>query len=78
MFHSLFDRFFGCAHERTTFPLTPARRASVPGVIRNGTYVVCLDCGKELPYNWDEMKIMDPSSQYQNPVVGSLATKHAA
>ena len=21
-----------------------------------GTYVVCLDCGKELPYDWTEMK----------------------
>ncbi|MFI5089207.1 MAG: hypothetical protein ACHP7P_04020 [Terriglobales bacterium] len=23
-----------------------------------GTYVVCLDCGKELPYDWNSMKIV--------------------
>jgi hypothetical protein len=23
-----------------------------------GTYVVCLDRGKELPYDWDQMKLV--------------------
>ncbi|HET9742748.1 MAG TPA: hypothetical protein VFQ00_08365 [Terriglobales bacterium] len=23
-----------------------------------GTYVVCLDCGKEFPYDWQEMKLV--------------------
>ncbi len=61
MISSLFDALFGCQHRRTTFPLTATRR--VPGVraktgeIRNGTYVVCLDCGKEFNYNWKEMRI---------------------
>ena len=27
---------------------------------RNGTYVVCLDCGKEFDYNWKEMRIGSP------------------
>ena len=56
MFQSLLNTFFGCSHQRTTFPLTPARSASA-GATRNGTYVVCLDCGKEFAYNWEEMRV---------------------
>ncbi len=25
------------------------------------TYVVCLDCGKEFPYNWTEMRTLTPA-----------------
>jgi hypothetical protein len=42
-----------------------------------GTYVVCLDCGKELAYNWSEMKIVD-SHPVERSAVASLATKEAA
>ena len=63
MLNSLWNAFMGCAHRRTTFPITPARKAglsSTPGVARHGTYVVCLDCGKEFGYDWAEMRIGDP------------------
>jgi hypothetical protein len=60
MFQSMFNLFLGCAHQRTTFPLTPARRNAAPGVARTGTYVVCLDCGKEFAYNWKEMRLGQP------------------
>ena len=52
----LLDFLFGCTHRRTTFPITPARRAGF-SASNKGTYVVCLDCGKEFGYNWQEMKI---------------------
>ena len=26
-------------------------------LVRNETYIECLDCGKELPYDWDEMRV---------------------
>ena len=62
MLNALLSALFGCAHERTTFPLTPTgsigasnRAASV-----NGTYVACLDCGKEFRYDWAEMRIGRP------------------
>jgi hypothetical protein len=29
-----------------------------------GTYVVCLDCGKEFRYDWHEMKIVYPSLEH--------------
>ncbi len=57
MFHTLMNALFGCSHRRTTFPLT-ARR--VNGASHPGTYVVCLDCGTEFDYNWDEMRIGPP------------------
>ena len=40
-------------------------------------YVVCLDCGKELPYDWNEMKVVDSMSD-RREYVRSLATKQAA
>ena len=59
MLQSLLNSLFGCSHRRITFPLTPGRKTaySAPGATRNGTYVVCLDCGKEFAYNWDEMRV---------------------
>ena len=58
MINSLLNGVFGCSHRRTTFPLTPARKFGKS--TRNGTYVVCLDCGKEFDYNWQEMRIGEP------------------
>lgn len=56
MMTSLLNTLFGCSHRRTTFPITPARRAGFGGS-NKGTYIVCLDCGKEFGYNWQQMKI---------------------
>jgi len=55
MFASIIGSLFGCAHKRTTFPLTPGRSAS--GTTRSGTYVACLDCGKEFAYDWKTMQV---------------------
>jgi hypothetical protein len=59
MLQSLLNTLFGCSHQRTTFPLTPGRTNgySIPGDTPKGTYVVCLDCGKEFAYNWDQMRV---------------------
>jgi hypothetical protein len=46
------DTLFGCAHRHCTFP----RTAKKPGAGLT-TYVVCLDCGKEFPYDWQEMRV---------------------
>jgi hypothetical protein len=59
MLQSFLNTLFGCAHQRTTFPLTPSRKsAGTPAPMqRNGAYVVCLDCGKEFAYDWSEMRV---------------------
>jgi len=43
----------GCAHRRTTFPLTPRRKL-------DHTYVVCLNCGTEFEYDWKAMRMGAP------------------
>lgn len=57
-----YDFLFGCVHKRTTFPLS--KRGSSPRTAgRTGTYVVCLDCGKEFAYDWEKMRIMTPREE---------------
>jgi len=55
---TLVDLLFGCWHRNYSFPITArgSRRSSAAAV--TGTYVVCLDCGKEFPYDWHEMKLL--------------------
>ncbi len=45
----LMSFLFGCFHPRTTFPMT----------LKGRTYVACLKCGAELPYNWVTMETAD-------------------
>jgi hypothetical protein len=63
---------FGCWHKNYTFPLTTKRGKRSPAASLTGTYVVCLDCGKELPYDWQEMKVIaangDSSRALAKPV----------
>jgi hypothetical protein len=39
--------------------------------------VACLDCGKEFPYDWQEMKVIDSAAE-QRHYVASLTHKAAA
>jgi len=57
---SLLDVLFGCSHKNFSFPITkrPGQRLS-PAAQLTGTYVACLGCGKEFPYDWHEMKVID-------------------
>jgi len=73
MLGSLLNSLFGCAHQRTTFPLTPgAKMASTTH--RHGTYVVCLDCGKEFRYDWKQMRLGEPVSvRASTPPTASLS-----
>lgn len=52
------DRFSVCSHRRTTLPMTRWVGATVD-TQRGATgemYVVCLDCGRTLPYDWKKMQ----------------------
>ncbi len=55
----LLDVLFGCTHKRFTFPITlrAGKRRSEAAVL-TGTYVVCLDCGREFPYDWRQMRVV--------------------
>ncbi len=63
MFQSLVNTFFGCAHSRTTFPMTRSRRngtIAAQNAAHRGAYVVCLDCGTEFTYDWATMRVGHP------------------
>lgn len=49
--------WFGCGHRRLSFPLTPKAKAGRPAP---GTYVTCLECGREFEYDWSAMRIGGP------------------
>lgn len=79
MISELVDVLFGCHHARYSFPVTLRSSSSTrpqAGAL-TGTYVVCLDCGKEFPYDWDEMKVIT-SPAARREYVAALSTKHAA
>jgi len=78
MLHSLVNTLFGCAHSRTTFPMTPARRngaIAARSAAHANTYVVCLDCGKEFSYDWKTMRVGAPIAAHVTapPVVSAPA-----
>ncbi len=73
MFAKLLDAVFGCHHSRYSFPMTSRSRSRAVGA----TYVVCLDCGREFPYDWKQMKVLNPAVSQSAPV-RALATKEAA
>jgi len=50
---------FGCTHKKLSFPITVrGARRRTPAASPTGTYVVCLDCGHEFPYDWNAMKVV--------------------
>src|SRR6476646_5114863 len=65
MDNTLLQALFGCSHRKTTFPLTPRQggRSGEPRTVQSKaqTYIACLDCGKELPYDWEKMQTVKPS-----------------
>jgi hypothetical protein len=78
MFSRVLNRFFGCWHVHYSFPITIKRGTRSRASFTTGTYVVCLDCGKELPYDWQQMKIVRGKSKSELAPVRSLAAKEAS
>lgn len=75
----VFDRLFGCSHKRCSFPITvrgKLRRSPAASV--TGTYVVCLDCGHEFPYDWNEMKMVEVKPETTTETVTAFPGTKAA
>jgi hypothetical protein len=64
------DVLFGCPHKNLSFPITVrgARRRPQAASV-TGTYVVCLDCGHEMAYDWGEMRVVREGSSRAIPAV---------
>ena len=78
MLGKLIEGFFGCRHIRCSFPVTVRRgtRGNEAASL-TGTYVVCLDCGKEFPYDWKQMKVVSKRGKRRHHL-HSLASKETA
>ena len=76
MLSKLMDAMFGCWHSHYSFPITVRNGRRNQAASLTGTYVVCLDCGKELPYDWRSMKVLD--AREQRSAQAALVTKEAA
>lgn len=48
MIAACLEFLLGCAHPNQTRPFT----------LNHTCYTVCLDCGRELPYSWAEMRTL--------------------
>jgi hypothetical protein len=76
MLAKIFDAVFGCRHARYSFPITlraGSRRSTAAS--RMGTYVVCLDCGREFNYDWQQMRVAASDAKEG---VRPLVTKEAS
>jgi hypothetical protein len=76
---NLFDVLFGCTHKHFSFPITkrPGQRLSEAASL-TGTYVSCLDCGKEFPYDWQEMKVIERIPSRGKSLAPKTAESYAA
>jgi hypothetical protein len=63
----VFDALFGCSHKRCSFPITRKPSQWRSAVARQtGTYIVCLDCGKEFAYDWEQMRVLSVREQHNH------------
>ena len=68
---------FWLRHSRYSFPVTIRRAKRRPqAAALTGTYVVCLDCGREFAYDWQEMKVITSPERHRERLA-ELA-KHTA
>jgi RNA polymerase subunit RPABC4/transcription elongation factor Spt4 len=77
MIEKLVNILFGCRHAHYSVPVSVRRAMRRPqAAALTGTYVVCLDCGKEFAYDWQEMKVITSPEEHRAHLA-ELA-KHAA
>jgi hypothetical protein len=76
---ALFNLLFGCSHLHTTFPQSIKRgQRRTRAAYLTGTYVVCLKCGREFAYDWDEMRIVTSEEEFVLAHNGLKAESHSS
>ena len=82
MFADVFDKLFGCWHRNYGFPISAKKGngAQCEAARVTGIYVVCLDCGKEFPYDWAHMKVLSSDAEIAawEPAEARSSPMHAA
>lgn len=76
---SFLDMVFGCSHKNLSFPITVrgARSRNMAASV-TGTYVVCLSCGREFAYDWNQMRVVRDSSAASPPRAMTTEPRRAA
>jgi hypothetical protein len=57
MIGGMVNLLFGCRHRKITRPITPVHKIHEEP---EPTYVACLECGKRLHYDLDNMRVGKP------------------
>lgn len=72
------SRIFRCRHKKCS-PLITCRKGQVRSAVAaiTGTYFVCLGCGKEFAYDWDNMRAIDPEKNQNKLMVEKAAEMYA-
>ena len=68
MLSTMANWLFGCSHRRTSFPITIRDGRGRQRLKGMETYIVCLDCGQHLAYDWDQMKVAPPAVAAESPL----------
>lgn len=55
---TLIKKVFRCRHDQADTPLTCGPSERPPAAFRTSTKVICLDCGQELPFGWNEVALL--------------------
>src|SRR5205823_13779076 len=78
LMRALLDRavncLWGCTHPRTTFPITLCASVTMDGQpgTQFETYIVCLECGRHLAYDWNSMCVTRrPAAEVFQPAVAT-------
>jgi hypothetical protein len=71
-------KVFRCRHKKCT-PLITCRKGQPRSQIASitGTYFVCLGCGKEFAYDWDNMRVIDPETSRMKILTEKAAEMYA-
>jgi hypothetical protein len=65
-----------CAHDRCTFPMSLKSGRHRPEAAKvTGVYVVCLACGREFAYSWDQMRVVSGEKTRRTMTVESISTE---
>jgi hypothetical protein len=78
MIAKFIETLFGCRHKNYSFPITikPGRQRNHATHPR--TYVVCLDCSRELVYDWARMRVTAEPPASISTIRGTTAESVAA
>jgi hypothetical protein len=55
---SILRLLFSCRHKHYSFPITVTKHRGALTRSGAGMYVVCLDCARQFPYDWEQMKVV--------------------